>query len=136
VSGNSPLCLLLLGGVLEEQPFARRAQDLLRAPGVAAVEPGRRPPGMLVGGVARRLVRRLPGTPRVLVLPDGVQAPLALALARSAPEAELWCASTVTGPARAAAALVFDAGDRVGEAPCDANAPLWDRLEALGIAAR
>lgn len=126
------LCLLLLDGPLEDVPFARRAQDLLRAPGIVAAEPGRRSPGLLADRVARRLARRLPGTPRVIVLVGRRQERLALALLARHPAAELWSG----GGELPRAAFVFDSGDDPGMAAFQANAELWDRLEGLGIARR
>src|SRR3954470_11972447 len=91
--GGRPLCLLLLDGVLEQVRFARRAEDLRRAPGVLAVEPAKRTPSsMLLDRVARRLAKRLPGVPRVLVLIGPEQYPLARALLSRHPAAELWYA--------------------------------------------
>jgi hypothetical protein len=139
VAAAAPLCVLLLDGVLEQTPFGRRAQDLLRAPGVVALEPGRRAPGMLAGGVARRVARRLPGMPRVVVLVGPRQYPLARALLAAHPGCELWYAPGEGGDdalARQRAVLVFDGQDGGDAAPFQLNAALWDRLEALGIAAR
>lgn len=132
---GDPLCVLLLPGVLEEVPFARRGQDLLRAPNVVAVEPARRAPSFLVDRVARRLARRLPGPPRVLVAFREEEYGLARALLARHPECELWYAGG-EGLPRARAALVFDPADDPAAAPFQLNAELWDRLEALGIASR
>lgn len=119
-----PICVLLLDGALEQTAFARRAEDLLRAPGVIAVEPGRRPARLLAGRIAQRLAKRLPGTPRLVLAFHGAHRPLAAALAARS-EAELLLAGRD-----------FDAGDD-GATPAFAlNAPLWDRLEALEIARR
>lgn len=113
----APLCLLLLDGILEEVPFGPRAQELNRAAGVVVIEPGRRPPpALLVGRVARRLVRRLPGTPRMIVLVGDAQRHLALALHSEHPGSELWVAGTD-----------FDPEDTTG---------LWLALEQRGIARR
>jgi hypothetical protein len=121
VSGDAPLCLLLLDGVLEESAFAARGRDLLRAPAVVAVEPARRAPGLLADRVARRLVRRLSGEPRMVVLLSEAQRPLARALLARHPGCEL---------------VEIDPAGPAGGAPFQANAGLWDRLEALGIARR
>jgi hypothetical protein len=84
----------LPGFILRDQ-----AEDLLRAPGVVAVSPGRVPYGAylrvppaaadrLAALQARRL--SLPGAPRAVVIFHPVQEPLARALRRRHPEAELW----------------------------------------------
>ena len=121
VDDDVPLCLLLLDGVLEEVPFRARAEDLNRAPGVVIVEPGRRPPPeLLAGRVARRLSKKLPGTPRLVLLFGDAQRPLAVAL-----RCELLVAGTD-----------FDPAHPDGVAAFQANAPLWDVLEERGIAQR
>jgi len=135
VPDGDPLCVLLLPGVLEEVPFARRGQDLLRAPNVVAVEPARRAPGFLADQVARRLAKRLPGPPRVLVAFREEEYGLASALLARHPECELWYAGDEGIPGQRAA-LVFDPADDAAVAPFQLNAELWDRLEALGIASR
>lgn len=122
---DAPLCLLLLDGVLEEGPFARRAEDLRRAPTVLAVEPSRTVPAMLAGGVAKRLTRRLPGAPRVVILVGEPQRALARALVARHPGCELWIAGED-----------FDAADDPARGAHELNAELWDRLEALGVARR
>src|SRR4051812_37600848 len=135
-----PLCLLLLDGVLEQVAFARRAEDLRRAPNVLVVEPARRTPaGMLVDRVAKRLAKRLPGIPRVIVLIGPVQYPLARALLTRHPDAELWYASRPGEEdplARERATFVFSADDDPGVGAFQVNGELWDRLEALGVARR
>jgi hypothetical protein len=139
VSEDRRLCLLLLPGPLEDADFARRAQDLLRAPAVVALEPGRRPPGFLADRVARRVSRRLPGAPAVLVLIGPRQYRLARALAARHPGCELWYGpgdGDDDGLARERAALTFDPTDRGDAAAFELNAELWNRLEELGIARR
>jgi len=129
--------------VLEQVPFARRAEDLRRAPAVLAVEPAKRTPsGMLLDRVARRLTKRLPGVPRVLMLIGPEQYPLARALLARNPGAELWYAPG-TGPptdddplARDRATFVFSADDDPAMAAFQVNAELWERLEAAGVAQR
>lgn len=135
VPDGDPLCVLLLPGVLEEVGFARRGQDLLRAPNVVAVEPARRAPGILADRVGRRLSKRLPGPPRVIVAFREQEYGLARALLAHHPDCELWYAGDEKVP-RERAAFVFDPADDPGEAPFQANAELWERLEALGIASR
>jgi len=135
-----PLCLLLLDGVLEQVAFARRAEDLRRAPNVLAVEPAKRTPTpMLLDRVAKRLTKRLPGIPRVIVLIGPVQYPLARALLTRHPEAELWYASRPGDEdplARERATFVFSADDDPSVGAFQVNRELWDRLEALGVAQR
>lgn len=144
-----PLCVLVLPGVLEELPFAARGRDLLRAPAVVAVEPARWRTRRLADAVAatqaRRLRRRLPGTPRVVVILHPEQYPLARALIAHDRACELWYGPPQAVEGRLAgldrlaserAALRFDpapAGDRPA---FHANAPLWERLEELAIARR
>jgi hypothetical protein len=107
---------------------------------VLVVEPAARtPPGLLLDRVAKRLAKRLPGVPRVLVLIGPRQYPLARALLSRHPDAELWyapVAGTDDPLARDRAAFVFDADDDPGMGAFQANAELWDRLEALGVAQR
>ena len=129
--------------MLEQVAFARRAQDLQRAPNVLAVEPARRTPsGMLVDRVAKRLAKRLPGIPRVLVLIGPEQYPLARALLARYPDSELWYAPNTSPPtpddalARERATFIFSADDDPAMGAFQANAELWDRLEALGVARR
>ena len=138
------LCVLLLPAKLESAPVRERAEDLLSAPGAVAVEPaavgygalGRLPRmlrELISAGQARRLA--LPGHPRVVVVFDAAQYPLARALLAEHPEAELWYADHGDGElhvaARARAALLFAAsGDGP---PREQNRPLHERMEALGI---
>jgi len=124
VDDDRPICVLLLDARLEETAFRRRAEDLLRAPAVVAVEPPRLPAGMLVGRVAKRLGRRLPGVPRLVLSFDAAHRPLARAFA-ALHGAELWIAGEDFDDAEDAAAPAFRL-----------NAPIWDRIEALGIAVR
>ncbi len=115
-----------------------RAEDLLGAPGVVAVEPG--PVGygalgrLLAAGQARRLA--LPGHPRAVVVFDAAQYPLARALLAEHPEAELWYGGAGGGDLHEAAAartaLRFG-GEEAGAPAREANRPLWERMEALGI---
>ena len=135
------LCVLLLPAKLEWAPVRERAEDLLSATGAVAVEPaavgygalGRLPRvlrELISAGQARRLA--LPGHPRVVVVFDAAQYPLARALLAEHPEAELWYGGTAGGDlheaAAARAALRFG-----GEEAREANRPLWERMEALGI---
>lgn len=104
-----PLCLLLLPRALEGFLLRDQAQDLLRAPGVVAVDPpavrygvlGRLPgplADLIAAGQARRLVRSLArgdaqrgGVPRVVVIFHPLQYLLARAiLAVAGGDCELW----------------------------------------------
>jgi hypothetical protein len=146
---DRPLCVLLLPAPLETFELRERAEDLLTAPGVAAVDPPRlsyagaaRLGESFADGLsvvqARRL--RLPGFPRALVVFDPLQYPLARALGGLHPDAELWY-----GPARRPASererTLHDlAAERatlqfeLGAGPAHTqNLPLWERMEALGI---
>ena len=144
---DRPLCLLLLPAPLEAFALRDRAEDLLTAPGVAAVDP----PRMSYRGAARlgesvadglTMVQarrmRLPGTPRALVVFDPLQYPLARALINLYPDAELWYGpmrepgseSELDALARERAAMRFDAAP---EPAYEANLPLWERMETLGI---
>ena len=97
---SNPIAVLLLPRTLEEFILREQAQDLLRAPGVVAVEPGRVPYGVfgrvperaatrMARGQAKRLARRLPGKPAALVIFHPLQWPLASELARRT-GAEVW----------------------------------------------
>jgi hypothetical protein len=125
---------------------------------------GRMPDSIALGVAvrqAKRLKRHLPSTPvRVVVLYHALGLPLAEALLAGSGEAELWRAevpgfaappagasrraqarvSELAAHAAARATFVFGpAGDATREAAGDAvasagNEPLWERLEALGVA--
>jgi hypothetical protein len=145
---DDPLALLLLPVPLEQFAHEPHARDLLRAPRVLALEPPRmswrriaKLPDSLALGVGVRQAKRLklPGTVRVVVLYDALQLPLAQGLQLRFAEAELWRAQSVQ-EATAQAAWSFDPDDAagLGDAPgtdaFDRNEPLWERLEALGVA--
>lgn len=88
-----PLGVLLLPSKLENFALVEHARDLLDIPRVVALEPPRRRVRPAVGEfVAMRQARRLrfPGDPRVLVLYNPLQYPLARALSSFHPRAELW----------------------------------------------
>jgi hypothetical protein len=144
---DRPLCLLQLPAPLEAFALRERAEDLLTAPGVAAVDPPRlswRGAARLGESVADGLTMvqarrmRLPGIPRALVVFDPLQYPLARALINLYPDAELWYGPTrepgsdseLDALARERAAMRFEAAP--GPA-YEANLPLWERMEALGI---
>ena len=97
------LCVLLLPRRLENFIQREQAEDLLRAPGVVAVDPPRlrfgavaRLPEAIGNAIAARQARRLlkelrrQGDPRVFVIFHPVQYQLARALLADCPEAELW----------------------------------------------
>lgn len=117
------LALLLLPRTLEEFTLRSQAEDLLRAPGVIALEAPRVPYGALArlpeglrailsARQAKRL--KLPGEPRVVVMFHPFQYPLAAALIARHPAAELW----------------YGRWDRYEEAP-DAGARLRHRIADL-----
>jgi hypothetical protein len=150
-----PLGLLLLPSELGDFALSAQASDLLRAPGVLAVEPPRMsykaylrlPPGVgdgLAAVQAKRLP--LPGIPRFVLIFGALQYPLARSLISDHPDCELWYAPgeapEVTGQRRerfeelhvaasARASLIFDANELLagdGFPP-----PVWARVESLGI---
>ena len=146
---DRPLCVLLLPAPLETFELRERAEDLLTAPGVAAVDP----PRLSYGGAARlgegfadglaavqARRMRLPGHPRALVVFHAFQYPLARALAGIHPDAELWYGPVgepgsgreheLHALAGERAAMRFEAAQ---EPVYEANLPLWERMEALGI---
>jgi hypothetical protein len=123
-----PIAVLLLPRTLEQFILREQAEDLLTAPGVVAVEPGRVPYGAfgrvpertatrMARGQARRLVGRLPGKPAVVVIFHPLQYPLAAEIVRRT-GAELW----------------YGRWDRYEQA-YDAGPGLRARLEALHDAA-
>jgi hypothetical protein len=102
-SGARPLCVLLLPAPLERFILRDQAEDLLHAPGVVAVGPGRVPYGAygrlpraaadrLARIEARRVLRTLPAgtTPRVVTIFHALQEPVARAIADAVPGCELW----------------------------------------------
>ena len=145
---RAPLAVLLLPQRLERFALREPAADLLRAPGVAAVEPGLLPATIfarvpertarrLAARQARRLLRGLPGRPAAVVLFDAVQWPLARELTGRVHGCELWLAGGAAGDApeafgdeaAQASALVFDAEEPAGAV----TALLRERLHALGV---
>lgn len=96
-----PVCLLLLPRPLEAFILRDQAEDLLRADGVVAADP---PPvrygafarlpdpvaARLARTTAKRLLRRLDGELRAVVIFHPVQWPLARAILAARPQAELW----------------------------------------------
>jgi hypothetical protein len=146
---DRPLCVLLLPAPLETFELRERAEDLLTAPGVAAVDPPRLSYGSaarlgegfadgLAAVQARRM--RLPGHPRALVVFHPLQYPLARALAGIHPDAELWYGPLGEPRSERERDLHELAGERASmrfealrEPAYEANLPLWERMEALGI---
>jgi hypothetical protein len=154
------LCVLLLPHPLEGLDHRDRLDDLLTGPGVVAVDPARvsyralsRLPEAVHAGVAAGQARRLglPGTPRAIVLFDGLQYPLARSLISDHPDAQLWLADPLEPPpADASRRLTERIGDLTSmadmrsdvrfpwpgdpaEPPRARNRALWERIEALGI---
>jgi hypothetical protein len=128
---SRPLCVLLLPAPLERFILRDQALDLLRAPGVVAVAPGRVPygaygrlPRVAAAGLARlearRVLRRLPEgtTPRVVTIFHALQEPVARAIVEAVPGCELW----------------YWRWDRY-ERAYDASPRYRDRIEALHEAA-
>jgi hypothetical protein len=98
---NDSLAVLLLPNTLERFVLRDQARDLLRAPGVVALEPARIPYGafgrmprlladFLAARQARRASQRLAGTPRAVVMFHPLQLPLARAIVALHPGCELW----------------------------------------------
>ena len=95
----SPTLVLLLPRPLRSFILRDQAEDLLRAPGAVALEPGRIPYGVFgrlpraaARAVARAWVARLDldGRPRAVVVFHPFQLPVAEALLERHPGAELW----------------------------------------------
>lgn len=98
---SDPIAVLLLPRTLEQFILREQAEDLLRAPGVVAVEPGRLPFGVfgrvpertaqrIAASQARRLVRGLPGRAVAVVLFHPLQWPLAREIVALSPRCEVW----------------------------------------------
>jgi len=143
------LCVLLLPEALETFALRERAEDLLTAPGVAAVDPPRlsytaaaRLGESFADGLAVVQARRmrLPGRPRALVVYTPLEYPLARALVGTHPDAELWYGPVAEPATERERALHDLAAERAtlrfghGGGPAHTqNMPLWERMEALGI---
>lgn len=140
---QEPLGVLLLPGKLEDIPFAERARDLLSIPRVVALEPPRiRLSRFLRENASGRQATRLkfPGRPRLLVLYDPAQYPLARALCARYPDAELWYVPPARGELEAAGpgsldsdALAAERATRVLEDGLADPGPLRERLTELGV---
>jgi hypothetical protein len=156
---DRPVGVLLLPQPLETFWLRDRAEDLLTAPAVVAVDPARvsyralaRLPEAVAAGLAAGQSRRMrvPGTPRAIVLFHPLQYPLARSLVSDHPDAELWYAEweddgdtalsarmhrrlgDLDTMAALRADLRFDARPADGPAR-ERNRQLWERLEGLGV---
>jgi hypothetical protein len=93
---DQPLLVLLLPRRLEQFALEQRARELLRAPGVVAVDPARLPPGRLPPTVAAGLAvgqakrMRLPGSVAAVAIFHPLQFYLGGALLARHHGAELW----------------------------------------------
>ena len=96
---RAPIAVLLLPAPVEELDQREEVEALLRAPGVVALEPGRLPAfgGRRARGQARRLLRRLPGRPVVVVVFGEREQPLGEALAARVADCELVTTRETTG---------------------------------------
>jgi len=137
------LLVLLLPRRLERFGLEAQARELLRAPGVVAVDPARIPVGRIPAPVAAGLAvgqakrMRLPGTPAAVAIFHPAQFYLAGALLARHPRAELWYGEAEPGEragldelhasAAARAALTFPA------TPDLDPTPLRLRMAELGI---
>ena len=143
-----PLGVLLLPVGLGRE-LGERADDLLTAPGVVAIDPPRlsyarvaRVSDTLADSLAAVQARRmqLPGFPRVLIVFHPEEYPLARSLRELHPDAELWY-GPLQEPAGERGRLLHDLAveratwqfDHPGGPAHTQNLPLWERLEALGI---
>jgi hypothetical protein len=170
--GDFRLIVLLLPVRLEAFEQRSLAEDLLQAPDVVAVDPprlsyhalGRIPDAFgvtIASKQARRLRKRLPGTPAAVAIFHPGQYPLARGLLAQVPGCELWYGridrpeSYVPEPtarrrleelhllAAERAALTFVVSDELGREEAAAGrravvvrpgafpGPLWERLAAL-----
>ena len=93
---DQPLLVLLLPQPLERFHLEQPVRELLRAPGVVAVDPSRLPLARMVPTVAARAAMgqakrmKLPGTPAAVAILHPFQFFLAGALLARYPGAELW----------------------------------------------
>ena len=152
-----PLGVLILPRQLEAFGLRAQASDLLRAPGVLAIEPPRLsfesylrlPLGVGDGLAALQAKRlRLPGIPRFVLIFGALQYPLARSIISEHPDCELWYVPETDVPeersrgrrerrqelhiaAGGRAALIFS----VAELEVSERFPpsVWARLEGLGI---
>ena len=93
---DQPLLVLLLPRQLERFHLQRPVRELMRSPGVVAVDPSRLPLARMVPHVAARAAigqarrMKLPGTPRAVAVFHPFQFFLAGALLARHPGSELW----------------------------------------------
>lgn len=143
---KEPLGLLLLPVALERFALSEHARSLLAIPRVVALEPSRfRTPRWLRDTIPARQARRLrlPGEPRVIVLYDPAQYPLARGLCAHHARAELWYLHGAPQPAEHDHPKEFDqlAQERAletraidsAEALREAEEALRRRLVELGV---
>jgi hypothetical protein len=139
-----PLGLLLLPIALDHFERAEHVRRLLAVPRVLALEPPRvSPPRWLRDTIPARQVRRLklPGQPRLIILYDPAQYPLARGLCARYEEAELWYLSSGEAEGEERAELDQLARERATrshditqpEGVAAAEEMLWIRLRALEI---
>jgi hypothetical protein len=160
LADRRPVAVLLLPEPLEAFWLRDRAEDLLTAPGVVAVDPARvsyrglaRLPEPVVSGLAAGQARRLsfPGAPRAVVIFHPLQYPLARAVISQHLDAELWYAWWTQQPderiprrlrtrqeeldqmASMRAKLRFEVEEAPGALAHELNLALWERLERLGV---
>jgi hypothetical protein len=152
-----PLGVLVLPSRLEAFGLRAQAEDLLRAPGVLAIEPGRMsfdsylrmPLGVGDGLAALQAKRlRLPGVPRFVLIFGALQYPLARSIISEHPDCELWYVPDADVPEERSrgrrerreelhiaaghrAALIFSVADL--EAAERFPPSVWARVENLGI---
>ena len=87
------LAVFLLPARVEELEQRAEVEALLRWPRVVAIEPGKLPSldhRRFLRGQGRRLLRRLPGRPAVIVVFGAAQRPLGEELHRRTERSELW----------------------------------------------
>jgi hypothetical protein len=153
---SRPLGVLLLPRELEQFAMGALASDLLRAPGVLAVEPARisyesylRLPLGVGDGMAAIQAKRLklPGVPRFILIFGALQYPLARALISEHPDCELWYVPDPAAPelsprrrerleelhiaAGQRASLTFAAHQLMAEDHFPST--VWERVERLGV---
>ena len=93
---DQPLLVLLLPRPLERFHLEQPVRELLRSPGVVAVDPSRLPLWRMAPTVAARAAKgqarrmKLPGTPAAVAILHPTQYLLAGALLARHPHAELW----------------------------------------------
>jgi hypothetical protein len=140
---DQPLLVLLLPRPLERFDLEQPVRELLRAPGVVAVDPTRLPIGRMPASVAAGLAigqakrMRLPGTPGAVAIFHPLQFYLAGALLARHPTAELWYGAPEPGDVAPHEQLHTAAAERAALTfPVTADldiTPLQLRMAELGI---